>query len=219
MIRSRQHRWNPPTLLGKRIQLRPLNDDDFSSWSEVRLRNAEWLLRWEPLRPAYAPDPAVERSAFVNRCRARERETAADQAYPFGIFIDGAFAGEINLNNVARGALQSGTLGYWIDQAQAGHAYMSEAVVVMLDFAFDRLDLHRIEICIVPRNSNSKRVVEKIGLRFEGTAERYLQIAGVWEDHLRYAITSEEWTERADSLLNEWVRDEPIDDPSPSPSS
>ena len=83
---------------------------------------------------------------------------------------------------------------------------MSEAVVVMLSFAFDRLDLHRVEICIVPRNSNSVRVVEKIGLRFEGTAERYLQIAGVWEDHLRYAITSEEWKERADDLLNGWAR-------------
>lgn len=206
MIRSRHHRWNPPTLSGNRLQLRPLNDDDFSSWSEVRLRNADWLLRWEPLRPEYAPDPAVERSAFVNRCRARERETAADQAYPFGIFVSGQLVGEINLNNVVRGALQSGTLGYWIDQAHAGNSYMSEAVVVMLSFAFDRLDLHRVEICIVPRNSNSKRVVEKIGLRFEGTAERYLQIAGVWEDHLRYAITSEEWKERADDLLNEWAR-------------
>ena len=187
MIRSRHHRWNPPTLSGNRLQLRPLNDDDFSSWSEVRLRNADWLLRWEPLRPEYAPD-------------------AADQAYPFGIFVSGQLVGEINLNNVVRGALQSGTLGYWIDQAHAGNSYMSEAVVVMLSFAFDRLDLHRVEICIVPRNSNSKRVVEKIGLRFEGTAERYLQIAGVWEDHLRYAITSEEWTERADDLLNEWAR-------------
>jgi len=80
MIRSRHHRWNPPTLFSKRLQLRPLNDDDFTAWSEVRLRNADWLLKWEPLRPAYAPDPAVERSAYVNRCRARERETAADQA-------------------------------------------------------------------------------------------------------------------------------------------
>ena len=219
MIRSRHHRWNPPTLTGKRIQLRPLNDDDYSAWSEVRLRNADWLLRWEPLRPAYAPDPAVERSAYVNRCRARERETAADQAYPFGIFVDGTFAGEINLNNVARGALQSGTLGYWIDQAKAGHAYMSEAVVVMLHFAFDRLDLHRIEICIVPRNVNSKRVVEKIGLRYEGTAEKYLQIAGVWEDHLRYAITAEEWKVRADSLLSEWVRSSTNPDAWPSTST
>ena len=108
MIRSRHHRWNPPTLSGNRLQLRPLNDDDFSSWSEVRLRNADWLLRWEPLRPEYAPDPAVERSAFVNRCRARERETAADQAYPFGIFVSGQLVGEINLNNVVRGALNRG---------------------------------------------------------------------------------------------------------------
>ena len=95
MIRSRHHRWNPPTLVSKRLQLRPLNDDDFTAWSEVRLRNADWLLKWEPLRPTYAPDPAVERSAYLNRCRARERETAADQAYPFGIFVNGTFDSKI----------------------------------------------------------------------------------------------------------------------------
>jgi len=82
---------------------------------------------------------------------------------------------------------------------------MSEAVVAVMRFAFERLDLHRIEICIVPRNTNSRRVVEKLDLRCEGTAERYLQIAGVWEDHLRYAITAEEWRDRADALCAQWL--------------
>ena len=83
---------------------------------------------------------------------------------------------------------------------------MSEALVMVAAFAFDRLDLHRLEVCIVPRNTNSRRVVERLDLRLEGTAERYLQIAGVWEDHLRYAITAEEWLERREELLVRWVR-------------
>ena len=186
--------------------LRPLSDQDFTAWSEVRLRNADWLLPWEPPRPPYLPDPATDRNAYVTRCRARERETIADHAYPFGIFVDDAFAGEINLNNIVRGALQTGTVGYWIDQTHAGRAYMSEALVMVAAFAFDRLDLHRLEVCIVPRNTNSRRVVERLDLRLEGTAERYLQIAGVWEDHLRYAITAEEWLERREELLVRWVR-------------
>jgi [ribosomal protein S5]-alanine N-acetyltransferase len=48
-------------------------------------------------------------------------------------------------------------------------------------------------------------VAEKLGLRDEGTALRYLEIDGVWEDHVRYAITAEEWWERRDALLKEWV--------------
>lgn len=198
-------RGNHLTLRGARLTLRPLTDHDFAAWSEIRRRNADWLLPWEPLRPPYLPDPATDRGAFVTRCRARERETIADHAYPFGIFLGETLLGEINLNNIVRGALQTGTIGYWIDQARAGQSYMSESLAVVMAFAFERLDLHRLEVCIVPRNSNSRRVVEKLQLRLEGTAERYLQIAGVWEDHLRYALTVEEWRDRRDELTERWL--------------
>lgn len=185
--------------------LRPLAPGDFAAWSEVRLRNEAWLVPWEPQRSTTLPDPTRDRSAFEARCSARDRERAADHAYPFGLFIDQQFAGEVNLNNVTRGALQSGTIGYWIDQARAGHSYTSEAVAVVTKFAFDELQLHRLEICIVPRNANSRRVVEKLRLRNEGVAERYLEINGTWEDHVRYAITAEEWAVRSDELTADWI--------------
>ena len=65
-----------------------------------------------------------------------------------------------------------------------------------MQFGFDELNLHRLQISIIPRNRASRRVVEKLEVRAEGLAERYLQINGVWEDHMRYAITVEEWTTR-----------------------
>jgi ribosomal-protein-alanine N-acetyltransferase len=45
----------------------------------------------------------------------------------------------------------------------------------------------------MPRNTGSLRVLEKAGYRKEGLAERYLCIAGSWEDHVLFAVTSEEW--------------------------
>ncbi len=66
--------------------------------------------------------------------------------------------------------------------------------------AFDRAGLHRLEISIILRNESSLRVVEKLGIRYEGLAEGYLRIAGVWEDHMRFGITSEEWEERREEL-------------------
>jgi ribosomal-protein-alanine N-acetyltransferase len=185
--------------------LRPLEPADFPAWTEVRLRNEDWLLPWEPLRPATGPDPTRDRSAFESRCISRDRERAADHAYPFGVFVDQQLAGEVNLNNVTRGALQSAAIGYWIDRQRAGNGYIAESVVVAAQFAFEQLQLHRIEICIVPRNRNSRRVVEKLELRNEGVAERYLEIAGTWEDHLRYAMTIEEWEVRRDRLVATWI--------------
>jgi ribosomal-protein-alanine N-acetyltransferase len=192
-------------LYGARTVLRPLVVQDFPSWSEVRRRNNDWLVKWEPIRPITQPDPANDRDIFGARCNIRDRERQTGISYAFGLFVDNAFCGEVNLNNVVRGAMQTGTIGYWIDQAKAGKAYTAEAVIVLAKFAFEELHLHRLEVCIIPRNTNSLRVMEKVGFRNEGIAQRFLEINGVWEDHHRFAITVEEWMVRKDELSREWL--------------
>ena len=84
---------------------------------------------------------------------------------------------------------------------------MLQAVLVVSKYAFEDLGLHRMEICIIPRNYNSRRVMEKLGIREEGLAERFLEINGVWEDHIRYGITYEEWNERRAQIVNDWIGD------------
>ncbi|HRE02085.1 MAG TPA: GNAT family protein, partial [Ilumatobacteraceae bacterium] len=88
---------------------------------------------------------------------------------------------------------------------KAGHGYIAEGVAVVLRFAFDDLHLHRVEICIIPRNANSRRVMDKLRIREEGVAQRFLEIDGVWEDHMRYGITAEEWHERRNELTTGWL--------------
>jgi len=193
------------TVLGRRILLRRLQPSDFEQWRDVRRRNVDWLTKWEPRRPPSSPDVVEDRSAFALRCHAREREWQLGTGFGFGIFVEGCFAGEINLNSVQRGAYQNAYVGYWIDEAHAGHGYMPEAVALIARFAFDDQKLHRIQISIVPRNAASRRVVEKLAVRAEGIAERYLEINGVWEDHIRFAMTSDEWESRRGELTGRWL--------------
>ena len=192
-------------LAGRRIVLRPLCSSDFEAWRAVRIRSHDWLTPWEPRRPPGSPDVVRSRPAFTARCRARDRERQLGSGYGFGIFAADRLCGEINLNGVQRGPFQSAYVGYWVDRACAGNGYVPEALVMLARFSFEELSLHRLQIAIVPRNGPSRRVVEKLGLRCEGTAERYLEINGVWEDHLRYAITAEEWQERREDMLHRWV--------------
>ncbi len=194
-----------PLLQGRRVTLRPLVASDFGQWSEVRQRSAGWLTKWEPSRPPGVADVTTNRSAFAARCRARERERQLGTGYGFGIFAGHRFCGEINVNGVQRGPFQSAYVGYWMDEDCAGRGYTPEAVVVVARHCFDELALHRLQIAIIPRNTASRRVVEKLRLREEGVAVRYLEINGVWEDHVRYAITAEEWAQRRAELLCEWV--------------
>jgi ribosomal-protein-alanine N-acetyltransferase len=190
---------------GRRVVLRPLIVSDFPAWSEVRRRNDEWLTKWEPSRLPGQPDVINDRDAFAVRCSARQRERQLGTGFGFGIFADGNFCGEINLSSVQRGPFQSCYVGYWIDETVAGQGYVPEALVVTCQHVFEDLHLHRLQVAIIPRNQASRRVVEKLKIREEGLAQRYLEINGVWEDHLRYGITAEEWWERREDLLSEWV--------------
>ncbi len=192
-----------PSLRGARVLLRPLVADDYDAWLAVRSSCRRWLQVWEP-RPAGGKHLAEDRSSFVSRCLGRERERQLGYGFGFGIFADEVFCGEITLSSIQRGPFQSGVIGYWIDEAKAGRGLMPESVVVVLAFAFDSLALHRVEINIVPRNAASRRVVEKLDLRSEGVSLRMLEIDGVWEDHMRFAITAEEWSERGAVLKAEW---------------
>ena len=193
------------TLFGRRVLLRPLLATDFPAWREVRRRNSEWLTKWEPTRPVGAPDVIEDRDAFSIRCNARQRERQLGSAYGFGIFVDGEFAGEINLSSVQRGPFQSGSIGYWIDESKAGCGYTPEALVVLAQYCFDELRLHRLEIAIVPRNTASLRVVQKLDLRDEGISKGFLEIDGNWEDHIRFGLTFEDWVERGPGLCEAWI--------------
>jgi len=201
-------------LTTRRLALRPLTPADFPAWQEVRRRNEAWLTPWEPARNANLPDVVESAEAFAMRCSARERERQLGTGFGFGIFVLSTgyrrrtretFCGEINLSSVQRGPFQSAYVGYWIDRAQAGHGYMPEALVLVARFAFEQVHLHRIQVSIIPRNQRSRRVVEKLKLRDEGIAQRYLEINGVWEDHVRYALTVEEWQERGEELSHTWL--------------
>ena len=193
-------------LIGSRVMLRPLRADDWDAWREVRMRCRGWLERWEPRPDAGSIDPALDREAFRSRCGAWDRQRHFDAAYGFGLFLDnGRFVGEVSIGSVQRGPFQMGYIGYWVDEACSGKGYVPEGVVVLIRYAFETLRMHRLEAAIVPRNAPSRRVAEKLGLRDEGTAHRFLQIQGVYEDHIRYAITLEEWRERGHELVAQFL--------------
>ena len=176
--------------------LRPLDVAGLRGWRDVRLAQRGLAAAVGAAAPAGAGRPGPRPQRVRRRCAARDRERSADHAYPFGVFVDEQLAGEVNLNNVTRGALQGATIGYWIDRERAGQAYIAEAVVVVdavrlrAAAVAPARDLHR-----PAQHQQPARRREARHSRCEGLAERFLEINGVWEDHLRFAITTEEWSD------------------------
>ena len=174
------------------VVLRPLRRSDVGAWRDARRRNAAWLLPWDAtVPPGVEPRP----TSFRTLTRRRARSARAGTTFPFAIVVDGDFAGQVTVNNIVRGSAQFASIGYWLGQEFAGRAVMPTAVAMVIDHCFGPVGLHRIEICVRPENTNSLRVVEKLGLEQVGYAPRFLHIDGAWRDHRVFAVTVEECPE------------------------
>ena len=112
-----------------------------------------------------------------------------DQAYNFFIFAhDETLIGGVGLSNLRRGVSETASLGYWVGEPFARQRYMTSALPLVVDFAFERLGLHRLEAACLPSNIPSRSLLARAGFQQEGYAREYLCIAGKWQDHLLFAI-------------------------------
>jgi ribosomal-protein-alanine N-acetyltransferase len=177
-----------------RLVLRPPRAEDVPALRLALRKNAQHLRPWS-VSPAPGEDPSSLTS--VSRAVLRYRREWK-QGHAFVLVLtprenEGRIIGRVALGGLQRGAFLNAHLGYWIDVEHEGQGLMTEAVRATTTFAFEALHLHRVQAAVMPKNSGSQRVLEKAGYRREGVAERYLCIAGIWEDHWLYAVTQEEW--------------------------
>ena len=154
--------------------IRPVRAEDGEELADLYLANREFL---EPFEPVRTP-------AFFTADGQRERlvRQLADETHPFAILDGDAIAGSINLFRIVRDGPQSGVIGYWIDRARNGRGLATGAVGEILAYAFDALDLHRVEAATLIDNVPSQRVLEKNTFERIGLARSYLRIAGEWRD-------------------------------------
>ena len=175
----------PPVLRDARVMLRVPDMADYEQWADLRLKSREFLAPWEPLWPAND----LTRAAFRSRIRQYWRDIDDDVAYPYFIFDAGRqqLLGALTLSNVRRGVAQTATLGDWIGAPFARQGIMTDAVKLIVGFAFRKLALHRLEAACLPDNEASIALLRRSGFEPEGLARGYLRIAGEWRDHRLFA--------------------------------
>jgi ribosomal-protein-alanine N-acetyltransferase len=181
----------PARLTAGSVRLEPLRRGDARDWVRLRLDNEDWLSPWEPSAGLPWRDRHTT-PAFRAMRRAARRRARAGVSVPFVVRVDGRLAGQVSVDNIVRGALRSGHLGYWLDRAVSGRGLATLAVALVCDHAFGPVGLHRLQADIRPENVRSQRLVERLGFRQEGVLRRYLDIDGDWRDHLSYALLAED---------------------------
>jgi RimJ/RimL family protein N-acetyltransferase len=175
-----------PTLRTARLRLRPFGDADADALYALQ-SNAGVLRYWDS-------PPWTERARagrFIAGCRQMAEEgTGARPAVER--VSDARFLGWCGLTRW-NPEYRSASLGYCFDEAAWGHGYATEAARALLQWAFDTLDLNRVQAETDTRNVASARVLEKLGFVREGTLREDCIVNGDVSDSWVYGLLRRQW--------------------------
>jgi ribosomal-protein-alanine N-acetyltransferase len=160
------------------VTIRPVKPEDAAELAALYAANRDFLAPFEPVR--------AEDFFTADGQRERLQVQLDGGTHPFAIVDEGAIAGTISIFHIMRESLQSCTVGYWIDQARNGRGLATGAVEGIVAYAFDELELHRVEAGTLLDNVASQRVLEKAGFERIGIARRFLRINGDWRDFVLF---------------------------------
>jgi ribosomal-protein-alanine N-acetyltransferase len=185
----------PPTLHTAHLRLEPLREAHAPQLLAYYERNRAHLQRWEPSRDEAFYTLARQRANIARSGVEASRGTFAG----FVAFEPGGseIVASINLNGIRRGVLHAGLIGYGVDAAYTGRGYATEIAGEVVRYAFEELNLHRVEASYQPENHASARVLQKLGFIVEGYARDYLLLDGAWRDGVLVSRTNDRWRPQA----------------------
>ncbi|MFI1782392.1 GNAT family N-acetyltransferase [Streptomyces rubiginosohelvolus] len=181
-----------PELHTARLRLRPFTDADAAPLYALQ-SDAHVLRYWDS--PPWT-DPARSQR-FLATCRRIEEEGSGARVAVDRV-SDGAFIGWCGLTGFDPD-FRSASLGYVFDAAAWGNGYATETAQAVLRWAYDTLDLNRVQAETDTRNVGSARVLEKLGFVREGTLREDCIVNGDVSDSWVFGLLRRDWEATAES--------------------
>ncbi len=156
------------------VLIRELAATDVDALFDTVSASLSTLSQWLPwAKPGYARSDSA---AWIAHC---QRTWSAGTGYHLGIFDAGSgiLHGGVGFSDVNT-TRRSANLGYWVADAARGREVAVAAARLAAAWAFEELDLQRIEILVQPENTASLRVAVKLGAVCEGIARNGIIIDG-----------------------------------------
>jgi ribosomal-protein-alanine N-acetyltransferase len=181
------------TLHTARLRLRPFNDSDADGLFALH-SNVNALRYWDS--PPWSERLRAEQ--FITACRQMAEEGTGSRLAVDRV-ADGAFIGWCSLTRW-NPDYRSASMGYCFDDAAWGSGYATEAARAVLQWAFDTLDINRVQAETDTRNAASARVLEKLGFVREGTLREDCVVNGDVSDSWVYGLIRREWQPPLESV-------------------
>ncbi len=173
----------------ERLTLRPHRVDD---WPAVHAYvNHADVMRY---RPDGVRSPEQMQAHLQHLVAAQQREPRTSYHFAAVLRADDRLIGWCGLSLKDRDR-QIAELGYDLDRACWGAGYMTEAARALVGWGFAALRLHRVYAECHPANAASRRIVQKLGMTYEGHLRENIWVKGSWWDTIVYAVLEHEWHE------------------------
>jgi ribosomal-protein-serine acetyltransferase len=173
--------------LGVGRALRPLDDADAEELFALIDANRAHLAHWMPF--VGQTRGAADSLAFV---RAARRQYEENRGMQLALVQGEQIIGVAGFHAIDW-ARRSTSIGYWLAADRQGAGTMTTAVSALLDHAFDRWELTRVEIRAGVANRRSRAIPERLGFREEGVLRAAERIGTRVIDHVVYVMTAREW--------------------------
>lgn len=169
-------------------EIRPLHAEEADELYDAVMRNRDHLRPWMTWT-----DRLMDASDIYAFVRAAEKEAYEHTSFKAGIWRHKDLIGVIDLHDIDWPNGHA-SIGYWLDQEYMGQGLMTQSVRLLAEYAFDALDLHRVEIHVAAGNERSRRIPERLGFKLEGVLRQVQRIRGTYVDHALYALLRDDRT-------------------------
>lgn len=170
------------------VSLKLLHVEDAQTVYNLVDRNREHLRPWFPW--ADTTLSVDDSKIFIEKCRdGFEQKKSLD----LGVWYEGEYVGSMGFHTI-RKTHEWVEIGYWLSKDCTGKGIMTECVKAMVNYGFNDLGLHRIQIKCDADNVKSKAIPERLGFTLEGTTrEDHKKEDGRFSDGLIYGLLRSEW--------------------------
>jgi ribosomal-protein-alanine N-acetyltransferase len=168
-----------------RLRVRELTDTDEADY--VALYGDERITRHLLYGPADADGARQQLARALRRQRAPRRDS-----WELGVELAGT-SGLIGACDLTLHSKDEAEIGYLLAHGRWGRGYGTEIAVALAQAAFGQLGVARVLSTVEIHNDRSLRVLDKAGLRWEGTLRRYARARRRWWDVHLYTVSREEW--------------------------
>ena len=175
-----------PTITTDRLALRFISDDDVDAMFEV-FSDPEVMRFW-------STPPLADRDGVVALVNEIHDSFDRQVMLKWGVArrADNMLIGTTTLYNLDF-TNRRAELGYALGRKHWGQGYMHEALQALLSYAFETLDLRRLEADVDPRNEASIKSLERLGFQREGFLRERWEVGGEIQDALFYGLLRPEW--------------------------